>query len=91
MLRDRPILDHQFQAEQIGKFQKPIDSERAGVRFDLGQTVLTDSQLCGQRALRKLSSAPSCREDLSQLGAIGQDLFHICTLIGIIDKHNVSG
>lgn len=83
-------MDKQLQAEQIGKFQEPLDGEVAGVRFDLRQAVLADRQLGGQGALRELGSAPPRCEDLSKLGAVGQDLFHGSTLIGIGDKRNIS-
>jgi hypothetical protein len=89
-LHRRPILDDQFQAEQIGKFQQSVDREASGVRFDLGQSVLTDPQLGGQRALGLLVGAPAQREDLSQLGAVGQYLLHGFSFIGMADKEIVS-
>lgn len=89
-MRGRPVLDHQLQAEQIGEFQEPLDGEVAGVRFDLGQAVLAERQLGGQRTLRELGSAPPRRENLSKLGAMGQDLFRGSTFIGIGDKRNIS-
>ena len=89
-MRGRPILDDQFQAEQVGEFQEPIDGECAGVRFDLGQPVLTDRQLGGQGTLRELGSPPARSEDLSQLGAVGEDLLHVRTLIGMGDNRSVS-
>ena len=89
-MQGRPILDNQFQAEQIGKLQEPVDSECSGVRFYLGQAVLADRQLGGQRALRQLGCTPARRKDLSQLGAVGQYLLHFYIPIGNGDKSNIS-
>ena len=86
----RPVLDNHFQPEYVSESQEPLDSEGAGVSFDLGQTVLTDSQFGGKRTLREFGSPSTGREDLSKLGAVGQDLSHGCRLIGIGDKLNIS-
>jgi hypothetical protein len=40
--------------------------------------------------LRELGSPPARSEDLSQLGAVGQDLLHVCAFIGIGDNRNIS-
>ena len=71
-----PVLDNQLQPEYVGEFQKPLNREATGVGFDLGQTVLADGQLPGKNALREFGSPSATREDLSKLGAVGQDLSH---------------
>jgi hypothetical protein len=71
------MLDNELEPLQVGELQETLDREAAGVRFDFGQTVLADRQFGGQCALRQPESAPAGREDLSQLGAVGQYLAHV--------------
>lgn len=89
-LDGRPVLNDQFQSEQIGELQEALDCETPRVGFNLGKAVLADGQFGGKCSLRELGNLSARRQDPPELGGMSQDLFHGGRCIGNDDKFNIS-